>query len=291
MLALDTKARLADRLGRAFAGLMRGVLVAGTALLPKNGREHVRRVAITEVATALQDVEVFGQTLRLEWGALITGQPLRWLEPETIEWLETHVRDGDVLWDIGANVGIYALWCAKRHPACRVIAFEPNALTYPVLVRHVIGNDLTDRVSALPLALSEGRFRLEAFSVCTMFPGMAANQLEIPQAPRLSDRKAAATYAALVASPDDLVGSSVLPPPDHLKLDVDGIEPIILAGAEAVLRRVRSVLVEVEDWHVRHHPEGAEGISRPLRDAGLVEDVAFRGRGSGRNRLFVRPSG
>ncbi|WP_157967222.1 hypothetical protein [Elioraea thermophila] len=46
MLSLDAKHRLADRLGHVFAAVMRGVLVAGTALLPKNGREHVRRVAI-----------------------------------------------------------------------------------------------------------------------------------------------------------------------------------------------------------------------------------------------------
>ena len=63
----------------------------------------------------------------------------------------------------------------------------------------------------------------------------------------------------------------------------------VLAGAQNVLAHVRSVLVEVEDTHVRHHAEGEEAICRPLRDAGLVEDETFRGRGSGRNRVFRRP--
>lgn len=291
MLSLDAKHRLADRLGHAFAAVMRGLLAAGTALLPKNGRDHVRRVAITEVATALQDVELFGQTLRLEWGALITGQPLHWLEPETIGWLETHVRDGDVLWDIGANVGLYALWCAKRHPGCRVVAFEPNALTYPVLVRHVISNRVADRVQALPVALSNPPMRVEPFRLHTMFPGVAGNSLDVVGAPPMWSGREAARYAVVASSADEIVSRLGVPQPEHIKLDVDGLEPVILGDARHVLAGVHSVLIEVEDQHVQHHADRAEAVCRPLREAGLVEDETFRGHGSGRNRVFVRPSG
>ncbi|WP_157967223.1 FkbM family methyltransferase [Elioraea thermophila] len=201
------------------------------------------------------------------------------------------MRDGDVLWGIGANVGLYALWCAKRHPGCRVVAFEPNALTYPVLVRHVIGNGVADRVQALPLALSDAPMRVETFRLYTLMQGWAGNQLEVAGAPPMWYGREAARYAVVACSADELCSRLAVPWPDHIKLDVDGIEPLILAGARDVLHRVRSVLVEVEDVHVRHHAEGAEAICRPLREAGLVEDESFRGRGSGRNRLFVRPSG
>lgn len=75
------------------------------------------------------------------------------------------------------------------------------------------------------------------------------------------------------------------PRPDHLKLDVDGIEPLILAGATEALTGVRSVLVEVEE---ERDAGRGEAIERPLRAAGLVEELAFRGKGPGRNRLYRR---
>jgi hypothetical protein len=84
---------------------------------------------------------------------------------------------------------------------------------------------------------------------------------------------------------DEALALYDLPRPDHLKLDVDGLEaPILEAGAEC-LRSVRSVLVEVEG---RELEATAERIARPLVAAGLHEDVAYRTRGTGRNRLFQR---
>lgn len=289
MLSLDAKHRLADRLGQMLARTLRGALLAATQVLPRNGRDHVRSVAVTDFAAALRTIDVAGQTLRLEWWALLTGQTLQWLEPETFAWLDTEVRDGEVLWDVGANVGLYSLWCAKRHARARVVAFEPNALTYPVLVRHVIANGVADRVQALPLALSDPPMRATAFRLNTCFAGMAANQLAVDGAPPMWGGREAARYAVLAASADELVAVAGLAQPDHLKLDVDGIEPLILRGASSVLARVRSVLVEVEEMHIRHHADGAEAILRPLREAGLVEDETFRSKGSRRNRLFVRP--
>ena len=37
-------------------------------------------------------------------------------EPETIEWLRDNLRDGDVFYDVGANIGLYSLYAAKLQP-------------------------------------------------------------------------------------------------------------------------------------------------------------------------------
>jgi FkbM family methyltransferase len=283
MISVEAKTRFADRLGTLFGDGLRAVLAAATALMPANGREHVRRVASLRMTQAPRTVEVRGIPLRLECGALLWSQAPRWMESETFEWLDAQVRDGETLWDVGANIGLYTLWCAKRHPGCRIIAFEPNALTYPLLVRHVIANGVADRVTALPIALSGGEPSVETFRLSTMMPGLAANQLDLADAPPMWRGREAARYAVVAGSADRLIPLLNLPKPDHVKLDVDGIEPEILAGAAEMLRTVRSVLVEDE-----HNLHRLEAIERPLSASGLKEDMSFRGRGSGRNRVFVR---
>jgi hypothetical protein len=45
---------------------------------------------------------------------------------------------------------------------------------------------------------------------------------------------------------DSLVKSKVVPFPNHIKIDVDGIEPLILAGAQETLADVRLLLIIVE---------------------------------------------
>jgi tRNA G37 N-methylase Trm5 len=74
-------------------------------------------------------------------------------EPETIRWLDSMLAD-EVMWDVGANVGVYALYAAavKR---MRVLAFEPSASSYAVLVRNIEINNLSRQVDAYCLAFDD----------------------------------------------------------------------------------------------------------------------------------------
>jgi hypothetical protein len=64
-------------------------------------------------------------------------------EPETIEWLRENLRDGDVFYDVGANIGLHSLYGGKLRAACRVFAFEPESQNFGKLC----GNLLLDRVA------------------------------------------------------------------------------------------------------------------------------------------------
>ncbi len=70
-------------------------------------------------------------------------------EPETVWWIDHIVQPGDCVWDVGANVGLYALYAARRVGAGgTVIAFEPAADNYAALCRNVTLNP-PDAVTAI----------------------------------------------------------------------------------------------------------------------------------------------
>jgi FkbM family methyltransferase len=204
-------------------------------------------------------------------------------EPETIEWLETFVKPGEVLFDVGAAIGAYAMYAARGGAV--VVAFEPKATSYGLLTEHLHLNDLGRKVSAFSLALSDrtGATRIDLFEIA---PAGAMNALQGTET-QFGERPAGFSQAIIACRLDDAIAQFGLPAPAHLKLDVDGAEGLILSGGPKALAALRSAIVEVEG---RNAEEAAARIDAPLVAAGLVEDPTWRTRGSRRNRLFQRRS-
>jgi FkbM family methyltransferase len=203
-------------------------------------------------------------------------------EPETLRWVDDHVKPGDVVWDIGAAIGVMAMYMALDRQV-RVVAFEPKAASYALLVDHLSMNEMGERVAAYCMALSDAR-KLTSFRVDTRQPGGASNGLD--GAPdQFGKTKTALIQSAMCVSVDEFQTLFDAPAPDHLKLDVDGIEGVILRGAEKTLPKVKTVIVEVEGDNLAHV---GDRIEAPLFAAGFAEDLSVRGAGSNRNRLYVR---
>ncbi len=203
-------------------------------------------------------------------------------EPETLQWVDEHVKPGDVVWDIGAAIGVMAMYMALD-PTVRVVAFEPKAASYALLVDHLSMNNMGERVAAYCMALSNER-KLTSFRVDTSQAGGASNGLD-DTPDQFGRGRSALIQSALTISTDEFQTLYNAPAPDHLKLDVDGIEGVILRGARDTLPRVKTVIVEVEGDNLKNL---AERIEAPLFAAGFVEDKKVRGAGSNRNRLYVR---
>jgi FkbM family methyltransferase len=177
-------------------------------------------------------------------------------EPETIRWLD-RLQEADVLWDVGANVGLYALYAAKFR-RCRVFAFEPESQNYALLLDNMSLNDIGERIEAASIALSDA----EAFghlAVPFITKGGAYNlfaasgqEADIPesvQAQRLFSTRQPVRQLSFGCSIDGLLARGGFEPPTHLKIDVDGIEYKIIAGARRTLDnpRLRSVLIELNE--------------------------------------------
>jgi FkbM family methyltransferase len=166
-------------------------------------------------------------------------------EPETLEWIKGFPK-GAVLWDIGANIGVFSLYAALM-PETRVLAFEPGAATYAVLVKNIEINAMGDRVFAYPLALSD-ETKCGSLNMATTEAGSFLHAFEDDT--NVHDEIIPVTFsqASVGVSIDDFIQIFDPPKPTHIKLDVDSTEALIIEGGKGVLKEgaVQSVFIELE---------------------------------------------
>ena len=165
-------------------------------------------------------------------------------EPDTLRWIE-QLPDDAVLWDIGANVGMFSLYAALR-PGLRVVAFEPAASTYDTLVKNIQLNNMGSSISAYCIALGDST-RRNVFRMSSFEAGHYMHGLQSDDPPDDGEAGGELEQPVLEMSIDDFVRVFSPPLPTHIKLDVDSNENEIIAGARGVLAgdTVRSVQVEM----------------------------------------------
>ncbi len=169
-------------------------------------------------------------------------------EPGTCEWIASRVEPGDVFYDIGANIGVYTVLAAQRVGASgKVFAFEPHSATFARLLETISINGLSEIVTACSCALHEqqGFFPFSYFS-----PEAGSSQSQLnSQASGPRDRDPSAVVELkFSASLDSLISTGGFAPADHVKIDVDGNELMILKGMRGLLsghRPPKSIQVEI----------------------------------------------
>jgi FkbM family methyltransferase len=208
-------------------------------------------------------------------------------EPETLEWIDAIPR-GSVLWDIGANVGLYTCYAAKARD-CRVYAFEPSVFNVELLARNIFLNGLVDRATIIPLPLSDA-IRVNGLRMTTTEWGGALSTFGEAYGHDGRPFEPVFEFRTLGISMDEMAALGI-ERPQYIKMDVDGIEHVILAGGTAVLAQARGVLIEVNDDFAQQAAGCAEALTRAgltLRDkrhSDLIEGSVFQ---SAFNQIWVR---
>jgi FkbM family methyltransferase len=154
------------------------------------------------------------------------------------EAIRDHLRPGGVFYDIGSNIGFFALLAARIvGPTGSVHAFEPVPDNVDSLRANVARNSM-DNITTWPVAV--GRTDGAATLQLARHPGggtIASAALPDP----------AGTIDVRVVSIDGLLEDGRLPPPTFVKIDVEGAEPEVLAGMATTLATHRpGVLVEAD---------------------------------------------
>ena len=203
-------------------------------------------------------------------------------EPETFEWIKNNLKVNEVLWDIGANIGVFSLYAALGGKN-KVLAIEPSAESYSTLNANIRLNNLEEHIDALCFAGSQETNLLQLHM---KDPSSGASHNSIGSSSnQFGEFDVNGKQSVIAISLDDLDKIEGIASPNHVKLDVDGKELEILTGATNILKKVDSLLVEVEGKNLN---ENLESIENVIAESGLTENKDWRDKGSGRNRLYKR---
>ncbi len=221
---------------------------------------------------AERPLRIIGGPLRgYRWipGAGVHGCWLGTFERYEQELLKRLVRPGDVMFDIGANVGFYTLLAARLvgHDGS-VVAFEPAARNVGYLRRHLELNSLTN-VRVLEAAVGD-RVGTAVFQTGPSFSEGHLVPGDLPGPGQCRIR---------LITLDDLLTRSEVPPPQMLKIDVEGAEYAVLRGAVNLLKRARpEILLSTHSTALReecsHLLTGLGYSIEPMHERGhLVSEI------------------
>jgi FkbM family methyltransferase len=164
-----------------------------------------------------------------------------WRELDEVGVMQRFVRAGDVVFDIGANIGLHSILLSHLvGPRGRLHAFEPNSELVPALKRtlsdlgnatlHTIALSDKDDESTLYVPPDDSMASLKDWTADNALGGEGEPRLVTCQQRRM----------------DDLVRDGVLPQPDFIKCDVEGAELLVFQGGQQTLERADAPLILFE---------------------------------------------
>jgi len=180
----------------------------------------------------------------------------------------------DVVADIGAQYGDYALLCAIHYRVRAVYSFEPNPVTFAVLVENARANDASDRILPFNLALG-ARSGVSAAS-------LRGDMIVKPSESDRNEDRHTVTVATL---------DSVSIHPTLVKIDTEGFELDILRGsADTLAKEAPRVIVEAHSRDLRNQcVEFMEAAGYSLRHEDSTEQYGAKHDSATWNLFFLKP--
>ncbi|HEY6168152.1 MAG TPA: FkbM family methyltransferase [Verrucomicrobiae bacterium] len=179
------------------------------------------------------------------------------------------LREGQVVFDVGAHVGYYTAIASLRvGPKGRVFSFEPRPINLKFLRRHIKANDLGNvSVTAACVGDKMGEARFDTNT------GTGTGHIA-------DDGDLGVDMVCL----DELVKSGRLPAPNFMKIDVEGAEQLVLAGAEHVINSARPTMLIST-----HGDDNHEAVLKYLDAHSYTYELLDRRDPPENRELFARP--
>lgn len=201
-------------------------------------------------------------------------------EPETINWIDSFDdRENFIFWDIGANIGLYSLYAAIKFDNINVVAFEPSTSNTRTLSRNISINNLFDKIRILSLPLSDIPNKFSYFNETKFSEGSSISTFHYDfdyAGNILGETDIKNKYQLYGTTIDDLVERGKIISPNYIKIDVDGLEYLILKGAVNTLKNssLKGLLIEKNSSLDKQN----ESIDKILSDNGFKKTISTNAR-------------
>lgn len=209
-------------------------------------------------------------------------------EPETLYWIRSF-KPGFRFMDIGANIGIYSLYCASLDPGRPIDAFEPHKANYSRLRDNMKLNRVySATLHNIAIGAERGR---TIFYVNNTETGTSGSQIDKP-IDEYGKVFEASSEEVFCDTLDNLLKNRG---GVYVKIDVDGHEWDIIKGIGQRGVRIKSLLVEVN-----HDRTSVDELDYALKQYGLFRDKKInrmkphsseRRRGNPTNIVYTRING
>ena len=214
--------------------------------------------------------------------SLISVQKLYIKEPETLNWINNFQLNNSnkiIFWDIGANIGLYSIYAAVKFKDINVIAFEPSTSNTRTLSRNISINDLDSKINIFPLALSNKESVISCFSETRFEEGGAMSNFDSNTdigGQILEENKIKNKYNLFGTNIDSLILNKTLDVPNYIKIDVDGIEHLILKGAKNLLKNnnLKELSIEMNPTNLEQN----EFINKLMEENDFKQTISTNSR-------------
>ena len=200
-----------------------------------------------------KSIKILGKEIKF----FVPNQLLEWRvdtyfskEPETLEWIDSfQEKENLIFWDIGANIGLYSIYNSLKHPKSTTIAFEPSSSNLRVLTRNISINNLEKNIKVVSIPLTNKENIFQEMKEGQFVEGGALNSFGEKFDFEGKEFKPTMKYNLLGTTINYFLENSILDIPDYIKIDVDGIEHLILEGGDKFLndKKVKSLSIEINE--------------------------------------------
>jgi len=222
---------------------------------------------IGSMSNEKEEISVNGTGVEIKTDTPVEYQRAKTLmgEQDVLENFTANIRPDDVVWDVGSNVGIFAMFSGKI--AKKTVAIEPVPANVDALKENVEINNLSEETIIIEVALgsSAGTIDVPSTSVAGENHTLVdeINETEVITVP--------------IRRADEIVASGKVPAPTVLKMDIEGAEADALDGFGNLLDQVRLVYIEVHGQRLSNLNRSINDVIELLYSVGL-EPEALEGR-------------
>jgi FkbM family methyltransferase len=199
-------------------------------------------------------------------------------EPETLEWINTFDSKNKVIfWDIGGNIGLYSIYAALRHSNIEIITFEPSTSNLRVLSRNISLNKLDEKIIICQFPLTDKDNSFLLFKENSFEEGSALNSFGENYDYNGNIFSSNNQYTIYGTSINYLLDNRILQIPNYIKIDVDGIEHLILKGGNKYLNSplIKSIFIELNEDFSEQFNE----VNKILKDSKFILKHKKRAKG------------